>query len=106
MNPVDLFIKDLQKRETKLEIADLGCGEAAIAQSLATKPEVTVHSFDLVAGNEFITACDIARVPLPSLSIDIAIFCLSLMGTNFVDFVNEANRILKIRYCIRANEES
>jgi ribosomal RNA-processing protein 8 len=41
-----------------------------------------VHSFDLVAVNEMVTACDMANVPLQDENIDIAVFCLSLMGTN------------------------
>ena len=55
-----------------------------------------VHSFDLVAANERITACDIAHVPLPNGAVDVGIFCLSLMGTNFADFLREAHRVLKL----------
>lgn len=54
-----------------------------------------IHSFDLVKYNQFITQCDIKNVPLEDKSVDIAIFCLSLMGINFVDFIKEASRILK-----------
>jgi ribosomal RNA-processing protein 8 len=32
---------------------------------------------------------------LISKSLDVGIFCLSLMGTNYVDFIREANRVLK-----------
>ena len=39
-------------------IADFGCGEAVIAQSVENK----VHSFDLVAKNELVTACNMAKV--------------------------------------------
>ena len=39
-------------------VVDFGCGEAVIAQSISNK----VHSFDLVAKNEFVTACDMAKV--------------------------------------------
>lgn len=39
-------------------VADFGCGEAVIAQSIANK----VHSFDLVARNKFVTACNMAKV--------------------------------------------
>ena len=28
-------------------------------------------------------------------SVDIAVFCLSLMGTNLRDYIKEANRVLK-----------
>jgi len=54
-----------------------------------------VHSFDLVAKESHITACNIAHVPLKPGTLDIAIFCLSLMGTNFLDYIKEANRVLK-----------
>ena len=40
----------------------------------------------------------LTQVPLPNNSVDIAIFCLSLMGTNLVDFLVEAKRVLKPRY--------
>ena len=35
------------------------------------------------------------QVPLEDESIDVAVFCLSLMGTNIRDFLEEANRVLK-----------
>ncbi|ROT81960.1 putative ribosomal RNA-processing protein 8 [Penaeus vannamei] len=54
-----------------------------------------VHSFDLVAANNRVTACDMAHTPLKSGSVDVVVFCLSLMGTNIKDFVTEANRVLK-----------
>nr|KAG5697772.1 hypothetical protein BaRGS_026729 [Batillaria attramentaria] len=34
-------------------------------------------------------------VPLASGSVDAAVFCLSLMGTNLSDYLCEANRVLK-----------
>ena len=36
-------------------------------------------------------------MPLEEESVDVAVFCLSLMGTNFPDFLVEANRVLKPR---------
>ncbi|KAL9973832.1 hypothetical protein ACROYT_G020337 [Oculina patagonica] len=91
VNPVDKIIEWLKKRPTSQVVADFGCGEAIIAQSVANK----VHSFDLVAKSKFVTACNMARVPLSPASIDVAVFCLSLMGTNLVDFLREAHRVLK-----------
>jgi ribosomal RNA-processing protein 8 len=76
-----------------LIVADFGCGEARLAQSVKNK----VHSFDFVATNEHVTECDMKNVPLKADTCDIAVFCLSLMGKNVVDFVTEANRILKSR---------
>ena len=43
-------------------IADFGCGEARLASSVSQK----VHSFDLVAANPSVTACDIANVCHPN----------------------------------------
>ncbi|CCD22510.1 25S rRNA (adenine645-N1)-methyltransferase NDAI_0A03530 [Naumovozyma dairenensis CBS 421] len=56
-----------------------------------------VHSFDLKKVNDRITVADIKNVPLPDNSCTIVIFCLSLMGTNFLDFIKEAYRILAPR---------
>ena len=41
------------------------------------------------------TQTDIANVPLGDISVDIGVFCLSLMGTNFPDFILESNRVIK-----------
>ncbi|CAL1291224.1 unnamed protein product [Larinioides sclopetarius] len=93
MNPVNEIIADIQKLKKNSVIADLGCGEAKIAQ---TFPQRTVHSFDLVPLNEFVKACDISKIPLPNESVDVVVFCLSLMGTNLKDYLCEAFRILKV----------
>lgn len=86
------------KKKTKLffrpkthVIADLGCGEAKLAMAVKQK----VHSFDLVATNDRVVACDMSHVPLEAGSVDVVVFCLSLMGTNLKDYFSEANRILK-----------
>eukprot|EP01028_Stygiella_incarcerata_P011797 TRINITY_DN68713_c0_g1_i1.p1 TRINITY_DN68713_c0_g1~~TRINITY_DN68713_c0_g1_i1.p1 ORF type:complete len:302 (-),score=79.98 TRINITY_DN68713_c0_g1_i1:108-1013(-) len=71
--------------------ADMGCGEAELARTVSSK----VHSFDLVAENERVIACDMANTPLKDGEVDGVVFCLSLMGTNLDDFVREAFRILK-----------
>ncbi|XP_025904914.1 F-box/WD repeat-containing protein 7-like [Nothoprocta perdicaria] len=36
-----------------------------------------------------------AKVPLAAESVDVAVFCLSLMGTNLQEILEEANRVLK-----------
>ncbi|KAJ2871463.1 25S rRNA (adenine645-N1)-methyltransferase, partial [Coemansia asiatica] len=92
VNPVDIFIKQLQACKP-LVVADMGCGEAKLAAVVGKVH--TVHSFDLVAYNSLITPCNIADVPLVDSSVDVAIFCLALMGTDFIKFIREANRILR-----------
>jgi len=77
-----------------LVIGDFGCGTAQLAEAL--KERHTVHSFDHIAINEGVVACDIAAgVPLPDGSLDLAIFSLSLMGPNWTDQLVEARRCLK-----------
>ncbi|KAJ3048600.1 25S rRNA (adenine645-N1)-methyltransferase [Rhizophlyctis rosea] len=92
-NPIDIFIDYLRRKPSSTVVADMGCGEGKIAQTL--HKHLQIHSFDLASPNEHVIACDIAKVPLADSSVDVTIFCLSLMGTNFMDFVNEAYRILK-----------
>jgi ribosomal RNA-processing protein 8 len=91
-NPLDHIITWIQLTQPSSSIvADMGCGEARLASSVSNK----VHSYDLVACNESVIACDIANVPLQDASVDIVVFCLSLMGTNINSFLSESNRILK-----------
>lgn len=93
-NPLDIIINWIQERHPGATIADFGCGDARLASTL--KDKHTVHSYDLVSVNPLVIACDIAHVPLPDKSVDVVVFCLSLMGTNIGDFLKEANRVLKI----------
>ncbi|KAK9884458.1 hypothetical protein WA026_007301 [Henosepilachna vigintioctopunctata] len=92
LNPVDMIIGDIKKMPKSYIVADFGCGDAKLSREVQQK----VHSFDLVATDERVTACDMANVPLKKNSIDVAVFCLSLMGTNIHDYLKEANRVLKI----------
>ncbi|OWF47013.1 Ribosomal RNA-processing protein 8 [Mizuhopecten yessoensis] len=91
VNPVSVIIGQLQARSQNLVVADFGCGDAIIARTLPNK----VHSFDLVATNKHVTACDMAKVPLKNESVDVAVFCLSLMGKNLPDYLREASRVIK-----------
>ena len=63
MNPLDVMIEYAKKLKDGSVVADMGCGEARLARTMKeSKKKISVHSFDLVAGNEFITACDIRKV--------------------------------------------
>lgn len=89
-NPLDDVISYLRTRSGALTVADLGCGEGRLRRDV----KQTVHSFDLVAHDDGITACDISNLPLSDSSVDIAVFCLSLMGTDYGQFLVEARRVL------------
>ncbi len=93
-----------RNRDGICTVADLGCGDARIAQAmepLSKGLKIQVLSYDLQAGSStkeysrFVTQADIANLPLRSGTVDVAIFCLALMGTNWIDFVEEAYRILR-----------
>ena len=101
-NPLDGIIDWIRSEHKLSVIADMGCGDARLASSVSNK----VHSFDLVASNPAVpvVACDIAHVPLQDCSVDIVVFCLSLMGTNVYDFIREAYRILRPQGLIRIAE--
>lgn len=93
-NPLDDVIKWLKSEAAaKAIIGDFGCGEARLALEL--KGRNKVHSFDLVKVNERVTPCNLAAVPLPDSSLDIAVFCLALMGTDWPLFLGEAHRCLR-----------
>ncbi|KAK5938871.1 25S rRNA (adenine645-N1)-methyltransferase [Knufia obscura] len=117
-NPVDVYIKTLKSRGSLASpvnasaalpplprrkpglctIADMGCGDAPLArglQSVIRKLNLKLHNFDLHAPNSLVTKADISALPLRDGEVDIAIFCLSLMGTNWLTFVEEAWRVLR-----------
>jgi ubiquinone/menaquinone biosynthesis C-methylase UbiE len=91
--PFERMVKDLSIREGYV-VGDFGCGEALLAERLGDT--CTVHSFDHVAANDAVNACDIADVPLDDSELDVTVFCLSLMGSNFTDYLKEAHRTLKL----------
>ncbi|KAI4489489.1 hypothetical protein M0802_011101 [Mischocyttarus mexicanus] len=91
LNPLDIIIDSIKKMPNDYVIADFGCGEATLAASIEQK----THSFDLISANDRVKACDMAHTPLLTSSVHVAVFCLSLMGSNLSDYILEANRVLK-----------
>ena len=53
-----------------------------------------VHSFDLVSTAPGVVACNMAAVPLDDASIDAAVFCLALMGTDYGSFLQVLHDVL------------
>ncbi|XP_028908391.1 ribosomal RNA-processing protein 8 isoform X1 [Ornithorhynchus anatinus] len=91
LRPVEAIIRNLRRRPASLVVADFGCGDCQLASGIRNP----VHCFDLAALDPRVVVCDMAKVPLEDASVDVAVFCLSLMGTNLRDFLEEANRVLK-----------
>jgi hypothetical protein len=116
VNPLDTIVSSLKKlsakstKDTALVVADFGCGDAQLAKNLINlkckggKDAFKVHSFDLVAANEHVTACDMAKVPVEQETVDVGVFCLSLMGTNLADFIRESHRVLKPKGILKIAE--
>lgn len=111
-NPVNHYISRLSNMPKGSVIADLGCGDAALARALLPKGLI-VLSFDLVSQNSsgFVIESDIcAGIPLPGEEdddntvtsdvkpqiVDVCVCSLSLMSTNWVGCVRECWRILKM----------
>ncbi|CAF9918094.1 MAG: 25S rRNA (adenine645-N1)-methyltransferase [Alectoria fallacina] len=94
-----------RSRNGVCEIVDLGCGDATLAGSLhpcAKSLSLKLLSFDLAKGDtpnaHLITVADISKLSAAGVkdaTVDIAICCLSLMGTNWVDVVGECARIVR-----------
>ncbi len=73
-------------------VGDFGCGECSLRQAL---PHNNVVSIDHVAWDEQVVACDMSSTPLDDAYLDVVVFSLSLMGTNWIDYLREAYRTLK-----------
>lgn len=62
--------------------------------------DLKVISFDLVSKDGWVIEAECSSVPLPGgraggQIVDCVVCCLSLMGTDWVEMVREARRILK-----------
>ncbi len=91
--PIEEMIKVFSERSDYV-IGDFGCGKAQIYDALKDSHEV--HSFDHVAYNQNVIACDFSHTTLDNETLDHAIFCLSFMGNTIGKYLLEANRTLKL----------
>lgn len=91
--PVHVIAKILQKSPKNWIVADFGCGDAELSRIVQQK----CHSFDLQTPEDApeVVACNMSDVPLNDDSVDCAVFSLSLMGTDYGSFLEEAHRVLK-----------
>jgi len=90
------YLQDRIKTKRKIIVADLGCGRAPIAHHFKHDPRFTIHNYDhQTGGDSIITKADISNVPLEEDSVEFAILCLALIGTNQDEYICEAHRILE-----------
>jgi len=105
-NPVTHYEALLSNFPPGTVIADLGCGDAALAKALSPKG-YNVLSYDLVSNDPFVVEADICRrIPLPGGEdndgtdgsgqiVDVCVCSLSLMSKNWVSCLREVRRVLK-----------
>lgn len=89
--PVERIAEHIRIRPDWI-VGDFGCGECLLRQAL---PDNNVMSIDHIACDEQVIACDISSTPLDDACLDVVVFSLSLMGTNWTDYLKEAYRTLK-----------
>ena len=89
--PYEYIATKIKNRNHK--VVDFGCGENKFKNSI---PNNTVISFDHVAFDDSVIACDIRDVSehLSNESVDVAVFSLALWGTNYKEYIKEAYRVL------------
>ena len=97
-DPLDVIADMLNRNTTNPNqvIADLGCG----MNQLKTKVNdyKKWYSFDHYSEDSSVIHADISNLNeyLPNDSVDVAVFCMSLWGTNYMDYIEEASRYVKI----------
>jgi hypothetical protein len=96
VDPLDVIIAKLKTMSPRLKIGDFGCGTAKIMEEIGSE---RVMSFDHVAINDKVIACDIKSVSehVEDKNLDVIVFSLSLMGKNWQDYIIEAKRCLSTR---------
>lgn len=113
----DKCCKKISKRKKNIKklftVADLGCGEAELEKQFrelvknkhgenkskleieSPQFEIKFNNIDFIAQNERVISADMKNTPIPTGTCDAVVFSLSLMGTNYFEFLKEAYRILK-----------
>ena len=76
------------------EVIDFGCGDNQFKLEI---PNNKVTSVDHVACDDSVIACDMCDLSnyVANESHDVAVFSLSLWGTNYTDYLKEAYRVLR-----------
>ncbi|OII77494.1 hypothetical protein cand_016540 [Cryptosporidium andersoni] len=101
IDPLNEVIKYINNNPNIKIIGDFGCGTGIIGSIYNNRLNegYKVFSFDLARSknsNLDIIVCNIKNVPLKNCQLDMALYCLSLMGIDWPLFLAEAYRVLKI----------
>lgn len=93
-NPITQIIREVAKMDRTLKVVDLGCGDGLLAKAV---PSMDIQSFDLLQSkiNPKVIVCDIRHTSIDSASVDVVVFCLSLMTEDASSFIKEGVRVLR-----------
>lgn len=96
-DPVDRvaeIIKGMSSRYTR--VADMGCGMNKLKNVVDDTRTVQGIDHINVSGDDTVIEADMSNLNgvIEDNSIDVAVFCLSLWGTNYREYFTEAHRIL------------
>lgn len=93
-NPITVIAERLNENPGQI-IADLGCGMNRLKDLV--KNYKAWYSFDHCAVDPSVVEADCSDLHeyLGDESVDSAVFCMSLWGTNYLDSIKEAHRYLK-----------
>lgn len=101
-DPLQRIIKWVKaKFKANKVIGDLGCGEGRLAIAF---PKRRILSYDLVSTVPHVKSCNVTQLPLDADTLDAAVFCLSLMGTDWPEAVREAHRCLVLHGILKIAE--
>jgi ribosomal RNA-processing protein 8 len=92
---LDVILGYIEKNRGKFEggiLADLGCGLGELGKKFLDEKTGKIYSYDLKSTRPWIEEVDIADLGFGDGEIQTAVFCLSLMGPNYLDFLKEATR--------------
>jgi hypothetical protein len=88
------YLSDLKFTRTKY-IGDLGCGQTKVYNYFKTDKRFEVLNYDHYPISDNVVKCDIKNVPLGNNMLNIAILCLALWGSNCIEYIKEAHRLLE-----------
>ena len=97
MDPLNIIYSEIKKNQKKMVIADLGCGTARLSKM---HKKNKYYNFDFISSDSSIIECNIKKTKLQEKSIDISVFCFSLMGKDYYKFLLEAKKITRTNVVI------
>ena len=92
-DPIAVIADKLNKNNHQI-IADLGCGMNQLKTLVSSYSQW--YSFDHYSDDDTVIKADVSDLKeyLQDNSVDAAVFCMSLWGTNYMDYIKEAYRYL------------